>query len=300
MKFLSILMLVLLPHWAIASSILVTQDSQDISEQELFDVPGSLAMGISSQHMDFSSIENDSLEMALDRTLVKVPFGKFNAFNSIFVPGLSIERMGFRFQNTAQEAPQDSELYTVKLPLLFINKIDDQWTRIINVTPSIHSDLEATDSETFSLLGLMLWKYNAGGPHSWTFGAGANRLFGEYQPIPMFSYAYSTQADTHFVLGFPASKAEHRFNQSWSLFSKLAPEGGNWRYRNREGNNSNLSYKSWIATVGIRKNLTGKFWASFEVGESFARKLEINDGAFEEELDVGNSELILFSIGMHP
>ena len=299
MKTLSILMLMLLPHWAMASSVLVTQDSQDITEQELFEVPGDLAMGISSQHMAFSSIENSPVEVALDRTLVKAPFGKFNAFNNIFIPGLSIERMGFRFEGDSQ-APEDNELYTVKLPLLFINKIDDQWTRIINVTPSIHSDLEATDSESFSLLGLMLWKYNAGGPHSWTFGAGANRLFGEYQPIPMFSYAYKTQANTHLVLGFPASKAEHRFNQSWSLFSKLAPEGGNWRYNNQEDNNANLSYKSWVATVGIRKNLTGKFWASFEVGESFARKLEINDGAFEEELDVGNSGLILFSIGMHP
>jgi len=299
MKTLSILMLMLLPHWAMASSVLVTQDSQDITEQELFEVPGDLAMGISSQHMAFSSIENSPVEVALDRTLIKAPFGKFNAFNNIFIPGLSIERMGFRFEGDSQ-APEDNELYTVKLPLLFINKIDDQWTRIINVTPSIHSDLEATDSETFSLLGLMLWKYNAGGPHSWTFGAGANRLFGEYQPIPMFSYAYKTQANTHLVLGFPASKAEHRFNQSWSLFSKLAPEGGNWRYNNQEDNNANLSYKSWVATVGIRKNLANKFWASFEVGESFARKLEINDGAFEEELDVGNSGLILFSIGMHP
>jgi len=299
MKSLSILMLVLLPHWAFASSTLVTPDNQDISEQELFEVPGDLAMGISSQHMAFSSIEGSPVEVALDRTLVKAPFGKFDAFNNIFIPGLSIERMGFRFKDSAL-APEDSELYTVKLPLLFINKIDDQWTRIINVTPSIHSDLEATDSETFSLLGLMLWKYNAGGPHSWTFGAGANRLFGEYQPIPMFSYAYKTQANTHLVLGFPASKAEHRFSQSWSLFSKLAPEGGNWRYNNQDDNNANLSYKSWVATVGIRKNLTGKFWASFEVGESFARKLEINDGAFEEEVDVGNSGLILFSIGMHP
>ncbi len=299
MKHLSIFILIFLPHWAIASSSFDTQAADSMGEQELFEVPGDLAMGISSQHMAFSSIDDSPVKVALDRTLVKAPFGKFSAFNNIFIPGLSIERMGFRFKDSALE-PEDTELYTVKLPLLFINKIDDQWTRIINVTPSIHSDLEATDSETFSLLGLILWKYNAGGPHSWTFGAGANRLFGEYQPIPMFSYAYQNQANTHLVLGFPASKAEHRFNQSWSLFSKLAPEGGNWRYNNQEDNNANLSYKSWVATVGIRKNLTGKFWASFEVGESFARKLEINDGAFEEEVDVGNSGLILFSIGMHP
>ncbi|MEH6347075.1 MAG: DUF6268 family outer membrane beta-barrel protein [Bermanella sp.] len=296
MNRLLIFILIFLPHWNVAAS---SVDTVNISELELFEAPGDLAMGISSQHMAFSSIENSPTEVALDRTLVKAPFGKFSAFNNIFIPGLSIERMGFRFKDSDQ-TPNDTELYTVKLPLLFIDKLDDQWTRIINVTPSIHSDLEASDSESFSLLGLMLWKYSAGGPHSWTFGAGANRLFGEYQPIPMFSYAYSTHANTHFVLGFPASKAEHRFNKNWSLFSKLAPEGGNWRYRNREGNNSNLSYKSWIATVGIRKNLSGKFWASFEVGETFARKLEINDGTFEEELDVSNSNLVLFSIGMHP
>lgn len=274
-------------------------DNSAINETNLLPVPADMAMGISTQHINFSSINNRSVETALDRTLITMPFGKFNAFNSLFIPGLSIERMGFRFNDGGTDA-SDTELYTLKAPLLFIDKQDDHWTRIVSVTPSVHSDLEATDRETFSLMGLMLWRYNAGGPHSWTFGAGANRLFGEYQPVPMFAYAYSTQADTHYVVGFPASKAEHRFNQQWSLFSKFAPEGGNWRYRSQQDNNVNLSYKSWVATVGIRRHIKGKFWASFEMGQSFARKLELNDDSSEEELDVSNGNLVLFSVGLHP
>jgi len=271
------------------------------NEAKLLPVPGDMAMGVSTQHMDFSSIENSPVEVALDRTLIKVPFGKFNAFNSMFIPGLSIERMGFRFNDSGSVA-SDTELYTIKTPLLFINKQDDHWTRILSVTPSVHSDLEATDSETFSLMGLLLWKYNSGGPHSWTFGAGANRLFGEYKPVPMFAYAYSTQPDTHYVIGFPASKAEHRLNQQWSLFSKLAPEGGNWRYRDPhpQDNNVSLSYKSWVATIGVRRHIKDKFWASFEVGQSFARTLELDDDASESELEISNGSLILFSIGLHP
>ena len=292
MKFLLIIALSCLSALALASDT-------DIKEIDLLPVPGDLAMGMSTQHIDFSSIEDSPVEAALDRTLVKIPFGKFNALGSMFIPGLSIERMGFRFNNGGSAA-EDTELYTIKTPLLFINKQDDHWTRILSVTPSVHSDLEATDGDAFSLMGLLLWKYNAGGPHSWTFGAGANRLFGEYQPVPMFAYSYSTQPDTHYVIGFPASKAEHRFNQDWSLFSKLAPEGGNWRYRSSADNNINLSYKSWIATVGVRRNLKGKFWASFEVGQSFARKLELDDDSTEDELDVAEGNLILFSIGLHP
>ena len=301
MKPLLTLLLLALSNNILAEPASNATTQTDLNNQELLTVPSDIAMGFSSQHMAFSSIEDSPVDIALDRTSLKVPFGKFEAFDNIFVPGFSIERMGFRFDdNDSNQAPPDTELYSVKLPLLYIKKLDEKWTRIINVTPSIHSDLEATDSETFSLMGLMLWKYNAGGPHSWIFGAGANRLFGEYLPIPMFSYAYSTQADTHYVLGFPASKAEHRFNQDWSLFSKLAPEGGNWRYNDQDDNNVNLSYKSWVATIGLRKNLTGKFWASFEVGQSFARKLELNDDASDSEFDVGNSNLILFSVGLHP
>ncbi len=116
----------------------------------------------------------------------------------------------------------------------------------------------------------------------------------------MFAYAYSTHADTHYVVGFPASKAEHRFNQKWTLFSKLAPEGGNWRYRSVQDNNVSLSYKSWVATVGIRRHIKDKFWASFEVGQSFARKLELDDDSTEDELEISNGNLILFSIGLHP
>ena len=226
MKRLVIIFLACLPSLVLAeslSNINVPSNMKTPIETKLLPVPGDIVMGISTQHMDFSSIEDNSVEMALDRTALKLPFGKFSAFNSLFIPGLSIERMGFRFQGS-ESAPGNTELYTIKTPLLLINKQDDQWTRIISVTPSIHSDLEATDSEAFSLMGLMLWKYSRGGPHSWTFGAGANRLFGEYQPVPMFAYSYSQQANTHFVLGFPASKAEHRFNQDWTAFSKLAPE----------------------------------------------------------------------------
>ncbi len=294
-----LLFLVCLPSLTLGLPALNTLETDQSDKVKRFNVPGNIAMGFSTQHMDFASIEDSPVHVALDRTSLKMVFGKYESMGHKLVPGMSIERMAFRFKDHGL-APPNTELYTVKFPLLMIKKLDEHWTRIVNVNPSIHSDFESKDNDAFSIMGLAIWKYNAGEGHSWTMGAGANRLFGEYQPIPMLAYSYKPSSQTHFVLGFPVSKAEHRFNQDWSLFSKLAPEGGNWSYNNSQDNNVNLSYKSWIGTLGIRKNLKGKFWASLEIGQSFARKLSVDDSASENTYSVDNTGLVLLSIGLHP
>ncbi len=297
MKILTPLSIVIMLVFSVATSAAQTAVNSDSALE--VKVPGNIVMGLSTQHMDFASIEDSPVEVALDRTSLKMVLGQYESMGHKLVPGMSIERMGFRFKDHGS-APANTELYTVKFPLLMIKKLSESWTRIVNVNPSIHSDFKAKDNDAFSLMGLAIWKYNAGDGHSWTMGAGANRLFGEYQPIPMLAYSYRPHPQTHFVLGFPISKIEHRFNQDWSLFSKLAPEGGNWSYTNPQDSRVNLSYKSWIGTLGLRKNLKGKFWASLEIGQSFARKLNVDNSASENAFDIDNTELVLLSIGIHP
>lgn len=265
---------------------------------ESMNVPRDMAMGLKHHSYDFSSIEDSSPEMAMDYTQVKAPLGKFDVLDHVFVPTLSLERTGFRFNNVDVN---DQELYTLKTQLMFIKKQDDRWTRIIQVTPSLHTDMDAVDEDAFSLMGLAIWRYQSTDHSAWTMGIGANRLFGEYKPIPLLSYQYQVSDQLQFDLGFPITKAEYRWQQNWSGFASVAPVGGNWRYETETDDKLNVSYSSWVASTGIRYQFKSKLWATLELGQGFARKLDLDaDSNLQAEVDVDNSPAIMFSIGFHP
>lgn len=273
-------------------------ESSKPSVADQLKVPGQLAFGISVQQMDFEEIgDSDCPEMALDRTTIKIPFGKFNTLDQILVPSLSIERMGFRFKDSATE---DTETYTIKTPLTFIKKHSDEWMRIVSVTPSLHSDLEVMDEEAFSLMGLALWKYSSSDVSTWTFGGGVNRLFGEYKPIPMFAYTYQPTKDLKIDIGFPRTGIENRFRHNWSTFAGVGPMGGNWRYETKDNQRFNFSYTSWVATTGIRYQFAPKLWATLEAGQTFERKLDLDAGSDQANTTVGDGHIIVFSIGLQP
>lgn len=275
-----------------ASAIAETPDLESA-----YEVPKNLAMGIKHQSYDFSSIEKSDPELAMDYTQVKLPLGKYDFGNSFIVPTLSMEKTAFRFDNVDTN---NQEVYTVKTQLMVVTP-RDEWTQIIQVTPSLHSDLDAIDEDAFSLMGLAIWRYQSTDVSAWTMGVGFNRLFGEYKPIPLVSYQYNVSDSLQLDLGFPITKAEYRWKNNWSTYTSLAPVGGNWRYETPEHEKLNISYTSWIAAAGIRYQFKPKLWATLELGQSLSRKLNLDvDSSLEAELDVADTPVLMLSFGFHP
>ncbi|MFY0641772.1 MAG: hypothetical protein JXR16_12050 [Bermanella sp.] len=264
-------------------------------------VPRSLAMGVTYTSIDSAQLSDSPYKLSINQTKVKLPIGKYQLFGNTFVPQLSYEETQFSVPNP--NIDNRISLYSLNIPLMFISKSNINWTRILRVTPSWHTDLKAKDEESYSLMGLLLWRYhNTDSPHSYTLGFGVNRLFGEYKPIPMISYGYQTSPHTRINVGFPITKIEHRLHQDWSVFSAFGPMGGNWRYdaRNTE-QRYNLSYQSWVATLGVRRHLAGDFWLTFQWGQSFERKFDVNNNTIDsEEVSIDDASVYLISIGLHP
>lgn len=277
------------------SSLVLAENS---AVEVKLDVPKNLAMGLKHQSYGFASLEKSDADLAMDYTLVKVPLGKFDFGSSFFIPTLALEKTAFRFDNVDTD---NQEVYTVKTQLMFVTPTDDKWTRIIQVTPSLHSDLDAIDEDAFSLMGLAIWRYQSTDVSAWTMGVGFNRLFGEYKPIPLVSYQYKVAEDIQLDLGFPITKAEYRWQSDWSTYASLAPVGGNWRYEADNHEKLNISYSSWIAAAGVRYQFKPKLWATFELGQSFARQLNLNtDSNIDEDLEVANTPVVMLSFGFHP
>jgi hypothetical protein len=260
-------------------------------------VPKDLAMGIKHQSYDFSSIEESDAELAMDYTQVKLPLGKYDLGNSFVVPTIAVSKTAFRFDNTTAD---NQEVYTLKTQLMFVTP-NDKWTRIIQVTPSIHSDLDALDEDAFSLMGLAVWRYESTEVSAWTMGVGFNRLFGEYKPIPLISYQYKPTESIQLDLGFPITKAEYRWQSDWSTYASAAPVGGNWRYQTTEKEKLNISYTSWIVAAGVRYQFKPKLWGTIELGRSFAGKLNLDtDNNIDEDLDIADAPVLMLSFGFHP
>lgn len=283
---------------AFSSLAMAGNDSTSTDQLTTLDVPKDLAMGLKHSSYDFASLEESSAELAMDYTHIKLPMGKHDFMDSFFVPTLSLEKTAFRFDNAAVD---NQEVYTLKTQLMFITPSDDKWLRIVQLTPSLHSDLDAIDEDAFSLMGLAIWRYQSTDVSAWTMGIGFNRLFGEYKPIPLISYQYQAADGLQFDLGFPITKAEYRWLNNWSTYASIAPVGGNWRYETPEHDKLNISYTSWVAAMGMRYQFKPKLWATLELGQSLARKLNLNaENSIDEDVDVADSPVIMLSIGFHP
>ena len=76
--------------------------------------------------------------------------------------------------------------------------------------------------------------------------------------------------------------------------------GGNWRYQSKEDQRFNFSYTSWVATAGIRHQFAPKIWATFEAGQTFERKINLDADTRNADVTVGDGHIIILSIGLQP
>lgn len=278
---------------------LMTTSLSHATEDEMeWSIPKELAMGLKHHSYSDASLESSAAELSMDYTQVKVPLGKFNVGDHFMVPSISLEQTNFEVNN-APNAAGDPTLYTIKSQFMFIKKLDDKWMRIIQVTPSLHTDGDVLDDEAFSLTGLAIWKYNSTVNSGWTMGIGVNRLFGEYKPIPLVAYQYRPSPQTQIDVGFPVTRYEHRWKSNWTGFASIKPVGGNWRFKTTQEDKVNVSYSSWVASTGIRYQFKPKMWTTLELGQGFGRKFDIDTDDNTGEVDIDDSTAIMFSIGLH-
>ena len=261
-----------------------------------------MLMGVKFKNFSDAEIDDTGIDLSQQRFEIRAPLSRYQVFNGLLIPSIEFEQLNFSL-NRDNAANSSNELYTLKIPFTFVSEKpkNSDWQRIIRIAPSIHSDLEAMDDKAYSILGTAIWNKSSDGPHSYTIGFGVNRLFGEYKPVPVVSYTYKISADSQVVLGFPVTKYEATYGESWSYYASVAPQGGNWRYEDDDGIKNNLRYTGWNFQLGARKHLFGKFWLTASFGSVMAQKLDLNENTSNAtDVDVGNATSFGLSFGMHP
>lgn len=285
---------------ALVSVGLLSANLSYASEDEpIGSIPQKLALGFRHHAYSDAPLGSGSSDLSMDYTQVKVPLGKFTVGDHLMLPSVSIEQTNIE----VGDAPDVSAvpiLYTVKSQFTFVKKLDDQWSRIVQVIPSLHTDGEVFDDAAFSLTGLAIWKYHDSENSGWTMGIGVNRFFREYKPIPILSYQYRPSPKTQIDLGFPMTKFEHRWKSNWTGFTSIKSFSGYWRIDSPLQDNVNVTYTSWAASAGIRYEIKPKLWATLELGQSIGREFDVgaDDNAGAE--DIGDTTAVMFSVGLRP
>lgn len=279
--------------------LLITTGLVEAEESVEWEIPKQMALGVQHYAYGDGEIENSGADLSMDYTQIKLPLGKFDLGDHTLVPTLSLEQTDFAVKHAVNVAG-DPTLYTIKSQFMFIKKLDDKWMRIVQVTPSIHTDGDVMDEDAFSLMGLAIWKYDSTDVSGWTFGVGANRLFGEYKPIPLIAYQYRPNNYSQIDVGFPVTKYEYRWHSDWTGFGAVKPVGGNWRFETNQEAEVNVAYSSWVASAGLRYQFKPKMWATLELGQGLSRKFDIDTDDESGKADIDDSSIIMFSIGLHP
>lgn len=264
-------------------------------------IPNPMAMGIRTQNMGFESVDmtenGENARVAIHQTAIMSLIGKIDVDGQWLVPGIAIERTLFKLSNSNLD---DKAMYQLGLPVGLFHHTK-KMIRLLSIAPSMHTDGNIYDRSTFSLHGLGMWQWGLDQPTGYRLGFGANRTFGRYQAFPIMGYQWRPTPKSELDMGFPFSKMEYNFSPRWNTFIKLTPSGGNWRYENEQGQHYNLSYSSWVATLGLRYRTFKRLWASIQAGRSFERELALTDDDNSlTETDIGNSHFFLFSFGLHP
>ena len=182
-----------------------------------------------------------------------------------------------------------STLYETGVKAFWRRPIDDRFSTIVLVTPSVRSDFQ-TSQGAFRLFGLALLTWQAI-PDTLAFSGGAVYTGRQDYPVlPAMGLLWTPSPLWKFDIQFPSPRISYRIakngaaTETWSYLSGVF--GGNtWAVTRANGTNDELTLRDLRLVSGIEHLLAGNRGIFIECGYVFSRSLEYNNVPLTRELD---------------
>ena len=203
------------------------------------------------------------------------------------------------FIDARREFDVPEELYETGLSFLWKKKINDRWSFLGQIQPSIRSDFSTSDNAV-RVFGMALWTFQCV-PKKLTVTMGALYLDRNDLPaLPALGLNWTPNPRTKLELGLPRSRIAQRIakngtaSETWTYISGLI--GGNtWAVtRQSTGLTDELSLRDLRAMIGVEHIVDGGGGWFVEAGYSFFRKLEYESTAGTE---IELSDGVVFQAG---
>lgn len=184
------------------------------------------------------------------------------------------------------------DLHRLQIPLNYWHGFNEQWKFWAGFEPGLYSDFAEVSDDAFSATALAVAAWQFHPEWSLSFGAYYSRDLGEDRVLPVLGVIWRPNVHWNISATFPRFRVAYAPNENWVFEALIRPGGSTWNIRTANGQNRDLEYTTWQATIGVERLLTRRFggkWIGFvESGLGFARELKLTtsgDDLFTSDLE---------------
>lgn len=171
-----------------------------------------------------------------------------------------------------------SELYSTGVQFFWRKPIDDRWSFMAIVSPSVRSDF-TTSRKALRVFGMALLTYQYI-PEELSLSFGVVSLGRADLPVlPALGATWTPQPELRIDARFPESRIAFRIakngaeSETWAYLA--GGLGGNtWAVTRRSGRADELSLRDWRLKIGVERIVDGGGGCFLELAYAFARRLE--------------------------
>jgi|DewCreStandDraft_4_1066084.scaffolds.fasta_scaffold00184_42 hypothetical protein len=177
------------------------------------------------------------------------------------------------------------DLHRLQLPVNYWHAFGDHWKLWAGVEPGVFTDFEKVSGDDLAVTALVVAAWEFHPEWSLSFGAYYSRDLGEDRALPVLGVIWRPSVHWNISATFPRCRVAYAPNETW-LFEAIARPGGSaWSIRTDDGQDRNLEYKSWRASLGVERLLGrsfgGKWFGFIEGGVGFGQDLKLTDDGDE-------------------
>ena len=168
------------------------------------------------------------------------------------------------------------QLYDFSLDTTAYLPLNDRWTVIASVAPSLFGDLQATkDSFRMAGRGIVLYRWS---PQLQLTGGFLYLGRKDIAALPVAGFIYTPNEDVKFDIMFPKPKAAYRYThdperERW-VYMTGELGGGSWAVRRASGADDVASYRDLQLLVGIEHKQPNALNWQLEAGYVFSRSVQ--------------------------
>lgn len=230
------------------------------------------------QDVDGSGLSTRHYEVSLQ---TGIPLGSFDHILGV-TPSFRTD-----FVEAARGVDVPSELYQAGVGFFYRQTLNDRWSGMAIVTPSVRSDFTTSDDAVRLFgLGLMTW---AAIPDQLDLSFGAVYLGRADLPVlPAVGLRWTPSPRCRLDLRFPQSRLSYRLHkqgaqsETWA-FTSVGIGGNTWAVTRGNGQTDELSLRDVRWLVGVERLLDGGGRLFCETGLALNRRLEYEQAEFEQE-----------------
>jgi outer membrane receptor protein involved in Fe transport len=184
------------------------------------------------------------------------------------------------FSGSNPFASSDLDLHRVQIPVNFWHSFHEQWKLWAGLDPGLFTDFSGLSDDDFAVTALAVVAYEFAPQWSVSFGGYYSRDLGEDRLLPVLGVIWRPNPHWNVSATFPRLRVAYAPNPNWVFEAMVRPGGSGWNYRNdAAGEQLDLEYKSWRATLGVEHfltdNLPGRLFGYLEGGVGFSQSLKL-------------------------